>query len=183
MLSRGTFSVLPSFKLAAESGWPAGEFLDAVRTERTRRLSLARGKCQKHLEQHIGQEVKKGGAGARSKQQFCEGWNKLQCPKCFLYLKESKWVAEVETVGTSWTEGSSLSGAVPALTQLTHNHRSTDAILELAQSLLDLLLHFFDGKIDKLDPERSKVKSASRPTVLEMSLDSAKIKESNRGSE
>ncbi|CAL1156696.1 unnamed protein product [Cladocopium goreaui] len=55
---------------------------------------------------------------------------------------------------------------VPAITCLSQNHRSTNSILELAASILDLITHFFPEKLDKLPKETSRVKSSTPPVIL-----------------
>ncbi|CAE7641354.1 Trank1, partial [Symbiodinium sp. CCMP2456] len=58
-----------------------------------------------------------------------------------------------------WTE-------VPDINHLTHNHRSTHGILELASAILDIITGLFPDKIDKLPREKSRVKSSSPPQIL-----------------
>ncbi|CAE7222786.1 Trank1 [Symbiodinium sp. KB8] len=53
-----------------------------------------------------------------------------------------------------WTE-------VPDINHLTHNHRSTHGILELASAILDIITGLFPDKIDKLPREKSRVKSSA----------------------
>lgn len=63
---------------------------------------------------------------------------------------------------------------VPEITFLTHNHRSTKSILDMANSVLDIVIDLFPDKVDKLPREVSRVASKTPPVILSgLSFDEA----------
>jgi len=137
------------------------------------------GSCYDRLEASC-KKLKQGCTkGLRSRLDICGGnYDKLPCPtgkpnaggsSCGLGMSRSiiAPLAEEDPIATVtpvrppaiWTE-------VPDINHLTHNHRSTHGILELASAILDIITGLFPDKIDKLPREKSRVKSSSPPQIL-----------------
>lgn len=63
-------------------------------------------------------------------------------------------------------DGRKVKGQVSKMFKLTHNFRTHDGVLKLAQSVIDLLYHFFPQSIDVLSPEESLI-YGDAPILLE----------------
>ncbi|CAE8627439.1 unnamed protein product [Polarella glacialis] len=146
--------------------------------------------CYEKLEQQCKNRGRGATKGDKSKMEFAAGFRKLPCPRCCLALQEEPLVLPQSCASPSGSSsmafpaspksparGSSSSTAltdVPEITFLTHNHRSTQSILEMAGSVLDVIMELFPDKVDKLPREISRVASSSPPVVLSrMTLDEA----------
>jgi len=126
--------------------------------------------CYRHFELLCERALKAAGVSVRRKHEWAKARGKLNCPKpgCALYMKESplKVNAEQKEEADEDQENDEISsvivqprsvGEVPPIHYLTHNHRSSRGILDLANSIIDVLVHLFPDKIDKLAREVSTV--------------------------
>ncbi|PWA55753.1 uvrD-like Helicase, ATP-binding domain, P-loop containing nucleoside triphosphate hydrolase [Artemisia annua] len=68
------------------------------------------------------------------------------------------------------TSGKKDNGFVSEISQLKQNFRTHTAVLDLAQSVIDLIYHYFIHSIDKLEPEISLI-SGEAPVLLESGSD------------
>eukprot|EP00929_Paragymnodinium_shiwhaense_P001903 TRINITY_DN102114_c0_g1_i1.p1 TRINITY_DN102114_c0_g1~~TRINITY_DN102114_c0_g1_i1.p1 ORF type:complete len:2251 (+),score=371.14 TRINITY_DN102114_c0_g1_i1:506-6754(+) len=127
-------------------------------------------RCYKSLEKRSQNAPKGADKGELERRDWCRGRGRMSCPQraCAWVMAESEIaVAEehveseddVESVPHSYKE-------VPGIMHLTHNHRSARGVLDVAGSIIDLLVHLFPEKIDKLPRERSQVDAQVLPVFL-----------------
>ena len=123
--------------------------------------------CSREMEKLCEQALKGASAGGRKKAEWAQARGRLSCPLpgCGMYMKESSIAAvrpcEDEDIPAFVPTQQSF-GTVPDIHHLTYNHRSTMGILELAASIIDILVILFPDKIDQLPREISRVDAALR---------------------
>nr|GEX90583.1 UvrD-like helicase, ATP-binding domain, P-loop containing nucleoside triphosphate hydrolase [Tanacetum cinerariifolium] len=71
-------------------------------------------------------------------------------------------------------EGFMFAGLVSEIKQLKENFRTHAGVLDLAQSVIDILYHYYIHSVDKLEPEISLI-SGEAPVLLESSDDESTI--------
>ncbi|CAK0834474.1 unnamed protein product [Prorocentrum cordatum] len=135
---------------------------------------LCGDECVAAFEKRCEDASKGATKGVLAKMEFSRARGRLSCPLCHLVMKESKITAEATddaSQGTPerdqdrHTEFTALD-RLPKVHHLTHNHRSMRGIVDLAGSVIDIILHFFEDKIDKLPREVSKVDAKSLPVFI-----------------
>ncbi|CAE7291483.1 TRANK1, partial [Symbiodinium sp. KB8] len=128
--------------------------------------------CRRALEKQCEDALKGASAGGRKKAEWAQARSRLSCPLpgCGMYMKETS-IAPAPTKDEGPSSSSSVAirpsfGSIPGIHHLTFNHRSTRGILELAASVIDLLVKLFPEKIDQLPREVSSVDVALKPVFI-----------------